>query len=163
MGSLSLISKELTRKIKIMNFLAVAFLLALIATKGSSSPFDTTDLVPDSDNQEDHCNPNPCQNGGQCAVIGDQSVMCDCDTGFTGSFCEEKMCDGGDSCCGAKWHKCGEGEGDCDYDTDCQNGLTCGLDNCVGDSFDETDDCCEGPVQVGYAEMTHPGYMPSRG
>jgi len=57
--------------------------------------------------------------------------------------CKKEMCDGGDSCCGANGHKCGEGEGDCDSDSDCQNGLTCGLDNCVGDSFEETDDCCE--------------------
>ena len=49
-------------------------------------------------------------------------------------------CVGGDSCCveGA----CGENEGDCDADSDCQAGFICGSDNCNGDSFDDTDDCC---------------------
>jgi len=50
-------------------------------------------------------------------------------------------CIGGDSCC----HDgiCGENEGDCDKDHDCVDGLACGEDNCVGDSFQDTDDCCE--------------------
>merc|ERR1712180_197645 len=52
MGSLSLITKELTQKRRVMNFLVLAFL----ANKGSSTPFDTTDLVADRDNQEvDEC------------------------------------------------------------------------------------------------------------
>merc|ERR1712150_77841 len=34
------------------------------------------------------------------------------------------------------------GEGDCDTDEDCKEGLICGKDNCNGSSFDSTDDCC---------------------
>ena len=57
-------------------------------------------------------------------------------------------CNGGDSCCGANGYKCGEGEGDCDSDNDCQPGLICHqqLNNCKGDGFDSTDDCCTKPT-----------------
>jgi len=50
-------------------------------------------------------------------------------------------CIGGDSCC--EDGNCGIGDGDCDDDDDCASGLTCGYNNCVGDYFDATDDCCE--------------------
>ena len=52
-------------------------------------------------------------------------------------------CNGGDSCCSSD-NMCGDGEGDCDYDGDCISGV-CGTDNCVGEGFDSTDDCCIGP------------------
>jgi len=55
--------------------------------------------------------------------------------------CEEDRCDGGDSCCTAE-ARCGAGEGDCDHDSDCLEGHTCGKDNCGGESFDNDDDCC---------------------
>ena len=54
-------------------------------------------------------------------------------------------CNGGDDCCiNDGESKCGEGEGDCDGDEDCQPGLFCGQDNCIGfgPSFDKSDDCC---------------------
>ena len=51
-------------------------------------------------------------------------------------------CNGGDSCC-AEDNLCDVGEGDCDRDSDCLEGLICGKDNCVGNTFDTTDDCCE--------------------
>ena len=41
---------------------------------------------------------------------------------------------------------CGEGEGDCHSDEDCQGTLQCGEDNCPvqsGGLWDEEDDCCE--------------------
>merc|ERR1719150_3046153 len=50
-------------------------------------------------------------------------------------------CNGGDSCCSSD-NMCGDGEGDCDHDGDCLSGV-CGTDNCVGEGFDSTDDCCE--------------------
>ena len=34
------------------------------------------------------------------------------------------------------------GEGDCDSDSSCAGNLKCGTDNCVGEFFDATDDCC---------------------
>ena len=37
------------------------------------------------------------------------------------------------------------GEGDCDSDTSCLGELKCGSDNCLGEEFDETDDCCYDP------------------
>ena len=56
-------------------------------------------------------------------------------------------CTGGDSCC-TTTNKCGEDEGDCDKDSDCKEGLTCGNDNCIKNSgiqWDATDDCCYRP------------------
>ena len=50
-------------------------------------------------------------------------------------------CNGGDSCC-TSTNQCNIGEGDCDKDSHCLPGLKCGKDNCIGDGFDKTDDCC---------------------
>ena len=40
--------------------------------------------------------------------------------------------------------RCGEGEGDCEDDDECEEGLVCGEDNCkkFSDDFHEEDDCC---------------------
>jgi len=66
---------------------------------------------------------------------------------------QDGMCLGGDSCC-TVWNKCGDGEGDCDWDVECKRGLRCGSNNCgtwsvegrtlVRDlkGFDSSDDCC---------------------
>jgi len=53
-------------------------------------------------------------------------------------------CRGGDSCC-TQDNQCFEGEGDCDHDSDCRGNLRCGTDNCYGEGFDDTDDCCMRP------------------
>ena len=46
------------------------------------------------------------------------------------------------SCCTAD-SPCGEDEGDCDHDNDCQDGLQCGSDNCpTGFNFPADADCC---------------------
>ena len=37
---------------------------------------------------------------------------------------------------------CGIGEGDCDKDSDCLEGLSCGDNNCVGKGFTKQADCC---------------------
>jgi len=56
-------------------------------------------------------------------------------------------CKGGDSCCDNQL--CGENEGDCDNDDQCAGNLKCGKDNCVGEGFDGTDDCCyEGGKEI---------------
>jgi len=53
-------------------------------------------------------------------------------------------CKGDDDCCNGR--QCGINEGDCDSDIHCAGTLICGNDNCEGDGFDGTDDCCyEGP------------------
>jgi len=53
----------------------------------------------------------------------------------------EVGCNGGDSCCSST-NKCGEREGDCDNNVDCQPGLICKSFGCDGSSFDWDDDCC---------------------
>ena len=51
------------------------------------------------------------------------------------------------NCC-TETHKCKDGEGDCDFDVDCEGDLKCGTKNC-GDNFPknpmtlEPFDCCE--------------------
>ena len=55
-------------------------------------------------------------------------------------------CRGGESCCGVSGTRlCGEGEGDCDLDSQCAGVLECGTDNCpyTGGLWDDTDDCCQ--------------------
>ena len=54
------------------------------------------------------------------------------------------QCHGADDCCDGQ---CGEGEGDCDWDSDCYGFLVCGSANCVGQGFEENDDCCEKPQE----------------
>ena len=40
--------------------------------------------------------------------------------------------------------KCNQGEGDCDSDSHCADGLICGTDNC-GPDFPPGYDCCTAP------------------
>ena len=61
----------------------------------------------------------------------------------------DTLCTGGHSCCTPS-NPCGDGEGDCDRDSDCENGYICGTDNCKpstipGANFHPTDDCCVRP------------------
>ena len=37
---------------------------------------------------------------------------------------------------------CSAGAGDCDSDSDCFGDLRCGSNNCQGQGFDDSDDCC---------------------
>ena len=59
----------------------------------------------------------------------------------------DMKCRGGEGCCGRETNRqCGEGEGDCDDDSQCQGLLQCGSDNCqtkTGGSWHQTDDCCQ--------------------
>ena len=58
-------------------------------------------------------------------------------------------CCGGDNCCFYSKCKCFREQGDCDTDAQCQDDLgawyegKCGTDNCKGQHFSSTDDCCE--------------------
>ena len=55
--------------------------------------------------------------------------------------CCYKPCDGS-NCCTSE-NPCGENQGDCDYDSQCNSGLRCGINNCPSNStFISTDDCC---------------------
>ena len=56
------------------------------------------------------------------------------------------VCNGGNGCCDSD-NPCSEEEGDCDWDNECFGPLVCGTDNCEGETFDDTDDCCELPAQ----------------
>ena len=42
--------------------------------------------------------------------------------------------------------QCGSGEGDCDDDSHCKDGLKCGRNNCEGLGFGPNDDCCYNPL-----------------
>merc|ERR1712212_76517 len=51
------------------------------------------------------------------------------------------------SCCTSS-NRCGVGEGDCDHDSDCQDGLICGRDNCpryLAGAHRQADCCIKGP------------------
>ena len=50
-------------------------------------------------------------------------------------------CDGQDDGCCTSDNPCEFGEGDCDRDSHCKGGNTCGTDNCWWGDYD---DCCEG-------------------
>ena len=58
-------------------------------------------------------------------------------------------CRGGEHCCYiGHANRCGEGEGDCNTDNDCDGSLVCGQNNCLktrnaGGLYDDQDDCCE--------------------
>ena len=45
------------------------------------------------------------------------------------------------SCCNKNTEKCGENEGDCDFDSHCKAGLKCGTNNCPS-GFPSDYDCC---------------------
>ncbi len=60
----------------------------------------------------------------------------------------QSVCTGGDSCC-TEEYPCGEGEGDCDNDDHCEGDLVCGKNNCVGDTFEDADDCCVVTLECG--------------
>ena len=71
-----------------------------------------------------------------------------CGDNLNTQFCSHCDCLNGDvNICTAE-NPCGLEEGDCDYDNECQPGLTCGTNNCpryLG--LDETIDCCFKPDQ----------------
>ena len=58
----------------------------------------------------------------------------------------EMKCRGGEHCCVRNSVRlCQAGEGDCQTDIDCGEGLICGQNNCgqQGGLWDPEDDCCE--------------------
>ena len=62
----------------------------------------------------------------------------------------QKTCKANDTekkCCSdsAFFHQCGEGEGDCNEDSECLDGLGCGTDNCPA-GFPNDYDCCYKPT-----------------
>ena len=71
-------------------------------------------------------------------------------------------CYGGNTCC-TDDEPCGEGEGDCDHDSNCKNDLICLRPNGKGchkhiasSNWDSSDDCCVDPKKYGAAvEVSH--------
>ena len=70
-----------------------------------------------------------------------------CQHTLTSTYSITAKCTGGDSCCSEE-NRCGVGEGDCDSDADCLDGLLCGTGNCPSTRsafWDSDDDCCYKP------------------
>merc|ERR1712141_450727 len=109
------------------------------------------------------CDP-PCDGGDSCCTSSNQCNAgegdCDSDADCFGEGeCNNSLdncngatydatddccaCLGGDTCCTPE-NPCNVAEGDCDSDADCKGEAQCHncLDNCKGESFDDTDDCC---------------------
>jgi len=70
----------------------------------NNSNDNTNDNTNANNNQAGPCNPNPCKNGGTCAVDGDQ-FTCTCAAGFSGDTCETNIddctpnpCENGGTC-----------------------------------------------------------------
>jgi len=114
--------------------------------------------------------PNACQHGCQCRAesVGDGSNDLD-DEGYCQNWCRSRhytcghtkahidgidcrgcnniendyVCSGEENCC-HPFHKCGENEGECKFDKDCQDGMRCVDKECY------KSDCAkkEGPCKV---------------
>ena len=68
------------------------------------------------------------------------------------SLVKGTLCKGASDCC-SPGIPCGEEEGDCNSDLDCQEGLLCGHNNCPmksGNDWDIADDCCYKPANGKY-------------
>merc|ERR1711890_22192 len=151
--------------VTVMETLCVALTTAKLFPGDRSSFEDTDDCcyMPVCDGGDSCCVNGICGEGeGDCDSNSDcnSNLVCgkdNCKTGFPGDrssfedtddccMVPNSGCDGGDDCC--KDGNCGEGQGDCDSDSDCYGPLVCGCDNCKtgwsGDrsSFEDNDDCC---------------------
>ena len=90
----------------------------------------------------DHCNPNPCENGGVCRDIGNH-FECNCINGYTGKLCDLSACD---------LNPCGEGicsETESGHDCDCTMTTYYG-DNCDFNSCTDIDCGQNGQSEVLY-------------
>jgi len=81
---------------------------------------------------------NECELGLYCGTDN-----CPTSLNFTlGIDCCRKPINGDYNFCTAE-NPCGLDEGDCDFDNECQPGLTCGTNNCPTNlGLDATIDCC---------------------
>ncbi|XP_071962281.1 uncharacterized protein [Antedon mediterranea] len=56
----------------------------------TSEVIEATEEVTTTEAQVDPCDPNPCQNGGECSVDSSNSYACVCMTQWTGDNCESE-------------------------------------------------------------------------
>ena len=108
-----------------------------------------------------------CDNDGQCnAGLICGSNNCPSELGFATSVdcCETKNCNSATNQCNGDWsfcsssYPCGEEEGDCDNDGECNAGLICGQDNCLSElGFASSVDCC-----IAQSSRKHRYFHPSR-
>ena len=110
----------------------------------SGNPQFIGDTYCDDANNNEGCD----WDGGDCCgdnVNNNFCTFCDClefKSTTTTTTTTTTRGNGHDSFCTVD-NLCDENEGDCDYDNQCKNGLTCGVDNCPDSiEFDSTDDCC---------------------
>ena len=107
---------------------------------------------------------NPCQNGnGTCSNHEECIEYCSFDTGDTSSCnsdyglfspaarCCKKLpgclnATSNNGCCTTQT-PCALGDGDCDYDSECEAGLVCGINNCeqASGNYPAEYDCCTTP------------------
>ena len=73
------------------------------------------------------CCTQPCNNDSDCTTSGECNA-------------EHNQCHLWPMC--SQDSPCADGEGDCDHHTDCEGGLLCGIDNCMGGPTYL--DCCTG-------------------
>ena len=95
-----------------------------------------------SENEGDCNSHDECQDGLACG-----SNNCPISLGFdSGVDCCYNVTLGDEDFC-TSVTPCGEDEGDCDSDDECQDGLFCGLNNCNSTlGFDSETDCCYTPI-----------------
>jgi len=89
-----------------------------------------------------------CDNDGECAS-GLICGMDNCPWGDNDDCCIKEgtlRCNGINNGCCKRISPCIEGDGDCDTDAECAEGLICGKDNCP---WGDNDDCCmKAPITV---------------
>ena len=90
-------------------------------------------------------NPSPSNGGRRCFGSNRDEAKCNRNRCPGNSLCEFGSHFQIQECCSAS-NQCGEGQGDCDKDSECLGNLVCGRDNCDESKFpnDETDCCRKG-------------------
>ena len=80
---------------------------------------------------------------GHLADLSDPSIWNEAVTAVSAILC----LGGSFSCCNSNPNYCAIGDGDCDTNTHCNFGTTCGTDNCYipGTSYVGSSDCCQDP------------------
>ena len=103
-----------------------------------------------SENEGDCDSHDECQDGLACG-----SNNCPASLSFDPELdcCYQPTLLGDEHYC-TTGNPCGEDEGDCDYNDECQDGLFCGSSNCLASlGFDSEIDCCSTHLNVGHEDF----------